>query len=76
MVVVVFGEATFNVKHLLLAVGLGEADLAGLKDGDDGCMVLQQGKGTHLARHRDGTGFALKQGIGWGDDFDVHDSFF
>ena len=41
MVVVVFGEATFDVKLLLPAVGISEADLAGLKDGDDGGMVLQ-----------------------------------
>ena len=72
MVVVVFGEATYNVKNLLLDVGLGEDDLSRLKDGDDGGMVFQQGESTHLARHRDGTGFALKQGIGRGDDFDVH----
>ena len=72
----VFSEAAFDGKLLLLAVGFSEADLAGIKDSNDGGMVLQEGKRPYLARHRDGTGFTFKQGIARGDDFDVHCSFF
>ena len=61
MVVVVFGEAAFDGKLLMLTFGIGEADLAFLKDGDDGGMMLQQGEGSHLAWHSDGAGFAFKQ---------------
>ena len=57
----VFGEAAFDGKLLMLALVVGEADFAGLKDGDNGGMVLKQGERPHLARHGDRSGFAFKQ---------------
>ena len=63
MVIVVFCESTFDGELLVLAIGIGEADLAGLKDGNDSGMMLKQGERTQLARHRDGACFALKQGL-------------
>ena len=61
----VFGEATFDGKLVMLALVVGEADLASFKDGDDGGVVFEQGEGPLLAWHGDGSGFALEQGIGW-----------
>ena len=57
----VLGEAAFDGELVMLAFVVGEADLAGLKDGDDGGVMFQQGERSHRARHGDGAGFALKQ---------------
>ena len=49
----VFDEAAFDGKLLMLALVIGEADFAGFEDGDDGGVVFKQGEGSHLAWHCD-----------------------